>query len=140
MERTPRMLVLRRSQAIVATAVAALLVVLAFFVGRAAGTQAAPAAGEARAIFVIRAITFPDSEQGRADARRVANALAGVGQVTLHAVTREGGQRDVVVAVGAWLKDPRDDPDARAALERVRATEIAGKRDLASAYFWQIQR
>lgn len=140
MERTPRMLVLRRSQAIVAGVAALLLVLLAFLVGRAAGTRGALEAGEARTVFVIRAITFPDSEQGRADARRVANALAAVDQVTLHALARDGGQRDVVVAVGAWLQDPKDDPHARAALERVRATEIAGKRDLASAYFWQIQR
>ena len=136
-EPTLRVVVLRRTQVAVACVAATLLAVLAFFVGSSAGARRVAPPGIPRTVHVIRAITFPDDEQGRADAARVASALAGLGQVTLHSVSTP---RSVVVAVGAWLLDPKDDGAARGLLERVRQTEIAGKRDLASAYFWQIQR
>ncbi|MGQ0614912.1 MAG: hypothetical protein ACT4PV_14345 [Planctomycetaceae bacterium] len=143
LEPTARVLVLRRSQVVVSCIAGGLLLLLVFLVGlrtgqaRSPNSPAASPAGAPLPFWVIRVVTYKDSEQGWADARRVKAALQEFGQVTFHKIV---STQDLVVALCSWLEDPREDRAARELLERVRTLEVAARRDFGGAHYWQIQR
>ena len=68
---TTRMLVLRRSQVIVASAVAVAALLLAFLVGHAFGSAGAFKAD----VYVIRAAEYGDDEKGQGSARKLKEQL-----------------------------------------------------------------
>ncbi len=143
LEPTARVLVLRRSQVVVSCIAGGLLLLLVFLVGLRTGQAKSPKApaasppGAAMPFWVIRVVTYKDSEQGWADARRMKVALNELGQVTFHKIL---STQDLVVALGSWLEDPKEDRAARALLEQVRTLEVAARRDFGGAHYWQIQR
>ncbi|MGH7162314.1 MAG: hypothetical protein ACREID_02430 [Planctomycetota bacterium] len=139
-QKTTRMLVLRRSQAIVSAVAAGLLVALALLLGMSLGGRAGEPSDSAQTgVWVVRVITYDDSDAGRVDADVLARQLEaqGLGQVTLH---RLKGDK-LVLALGAWLKNPTQDAGAKELLARVQKTaDAAGKRHFESAGFWRIER
>lgn len=135
---TRRMVLVRPTQIAVAGAAAVLLVVLAFLLGLRAGggAEAAPGTG----VWVVRVITYGDTENGRIQARVMAAELErqGLGEVTLQPIESKG---HLVVALGAWLQDPRHNADAAALRDRVRAIkDERGGAPFQKADFWRIER
>jgi len=141
-ESAPRMLVLRRSQLVVAVTAIGLFVILAFVVGLIVGEGSeAPAAPVAKTgVWVIRAISFHDTDAGRESARMVRQQLKErqIDDVTLHTLRSDN---TLVVSVGSWLSDPRKDDRATTLLSRIRSwPDDLGKQPFHDAQFWQIQR
>ena len=139
LERTPRMLVLRQTQIVVACVAVGLGLMLAFLVGMAAVGDDAPAGDVSPGPWVIRVIDYPDTEKGRVAAQTVASFLEkkGAGEVTIQAA---GDRR--VVTLGAWVKNPRNYGPAKEKLVEIRETPDirTGGKPFANAEFWRITR
>jgi len=141
----PTDLVLRRSQILVAAVAAGLLVVLAFVVGLVAGrpgseSPGAPAVGAGAPVWTIRTITYQATEQGEINAKITMNQLETIfpGMVSIQ---RNPGRDEVIVTVGAWLRDPKQDPKALALLQQIQdQQDVAGKRHFTGAYIWTLPR
>ncbi len=138
-------LVLRRSQIFVAAVAGGLLVVLAFVLGlvvaRPAPHAATGAAAEsATPVWTIRLITYQATEQGEINAKITMNNLETLfpGQVSLQRIP---GRDEIVVTVGAWLRDPKQDPKAIELLDQIRnQQDVAGKKHFPKSYFWTLPR
>jgi hypothetical protein len=139
-EPTTRMLVLRRSQAIVAAVAAAAALVLAFLLGLlAGGGEEAAAAPE---VYVIRAVTYGDDDQGRAYAKSVREQLEKMDLGQEVSVFRVPSESRTVVTVGSWLVDPAGRKEARDLRDRLRGIKDERTREtpFASAEFWRMRR
>jgi len=141
LERTHRMLVVRRSQAIVAAVSAVLLVLLAFLLGLAVGGNDAEPASAAGG-WVIKVQSYRDNEAGRRRAKSVMDQLEklGWGEVTLQTIPSEDR---LAVTLGSWVERPgRDDEEAQALRDKVAALtdKRNSRRPFRDAAFWQIKR
>lgn len=140
LEKTPRMLVLRQSQIVVAAVAGLLVIVLAYLIGLAAGGdgEAVPA-DAARGPWVLKVIDYADSESGRRKAQTVAGFLEkqGWGEVTI----QRSGER-VAVTLGAWVEHPTNYKPAKKLRNDVRALPDlqTGVKHFAEADFWRITR
>jgi hypothetical protein len=138
----PRVFVLRRTQVYVALTATALFLVLAFQVGHVAGSRSRPrpdaaAPTSALDLWTVRAITYDNSDQGRADAARIVRMLEKAGL----SPSIRANAKSVVVVVGAWLRNPKEDPAAAALVETVRdIKDAAGRTQFPDAAIWQIER
>jgi hypothetical protein len=133
-----RMVLVRPSQIVVAGVAALLLVVLAFLVGRAATAGRPEAAGTG--VWVIRAITYSDTENGRLNAKVLTEDLRrqGIADVTVEPIP---SREQLVVAVGAWLEDPTRNAGASELRDRVRALkDPRGATPFQNADYWRIVR
>jgi len=138
--KSPRMLVLRRSQVMVASVAVGLVVILAFLLGMAATStdDRVPALLGVR-VWGIRAITYNDTKSGRMQASATKKALQArnLEEVTLQRVRSKG---EIVVMLGAWLTDPTDNRRQKELLATVRKLQQRGKMAFPDAYLWSIQR
>lgn len=137
--KSPRMLVLRRSQAYVAAGAAGAAIILAVLLGVALGSseEKTPVT---QGVWVIRVISYKDTQSGRENAANVARQLEQLGweEVTLQHLPAQGR---IVVTLGSWLGEPRDLAAATELRKRVR--EIADKQGglhFKDADFWRIER
>lgn len=143
LESTPRLLLVRKSQIVVAGLIAGLSLVLAFLIGMAfgGGDEAPAPATETLGPWVIRAISYDNDAQGRATAKNVQEQLSALGhEVTIQTLA---GQSNVVVTVGAWVQNPQRSEKARRLLQEIQAItekKKPKKTPFRSAYFWQIRR
>ncbi len=138
LQKTERMLVVRRSQAIVAAASATLLVVLAFVLGLAigdSGTEPVPVVGG----WVIKVVSYRDTDAGRKRAKSVMSQLQklGWGEVTLQMIA---DNERLAVTLGSWVQRPHDSK-ARGLLKRVaKLSDLRNDRlPFKEAAFWQIK-
>jgi hypothetical protein len=140
LEPTTRMLVLRRSQAVVVLAAAGAALVLAFVLGHAAGASGARAGGGPE-VFVIRAASYARDAQGATHARRVKQEIENLGlgeEVHVLEVESEGR---TVVTVGSWLSNPEGLRDALALRAKLRAVkDNTQAAPFAGAEFWLVER
>ncbi len=141
-ERTVPMMVLRRSQVTVAAVAAGLVLILVFLLGLGlgGGGEEPAAAPIGQGVWGIRVVSYKDTTQGREDARITQNQLQ---QLDLDEVTlqRIPSQALVVVMVGSWLTDPRNNPRAAEVLAKVQNLWPRGSnRPFSDAQFWSIQR
>lgn len=140
LEPTTRMLVLRRSQAVVAGAAAVAALLLAFLVGHAIGASGGEGAA-ATEVYVIRAVEFGDDETGVSAARRTKEMLDKLSLGDEIRILHVPSRSRTVVAVGSWLSDPVESKDARGLLDRVRAMkDVKQATPFAAAEFWKIER
>jgi hypothetical protein len=141
LEPTTRMLVLRRSQAIVAGCAAAATLLLAFLVGHAVGSSGGDSGVVAREVFVIRAVAYGDDEQGLSFARKTKEELDKLNLGDEVQVVRVPSESRTVVAVGSWLSDPLTRKDARDLRDKLRAWRDTTKATpFANADFWRMER
>jgi len=145
LERTTRMLVLRRSQVVVASVAAGLLLVLAFLLGLGLGggggesTETVTVAGPP--VWTIRAATFSDTEKGRFAAKVMAGDLRRRHDIRQVVIQPIPSRSQLVVVVGAWLEHPHDDRFANDLLKKIKdIPDVNGDKPLADAIFWRIQR
>jgi hypothetical protein len=137
LEAMPRMLVLRRSQAVVVLAAAAAALVLAFLLGLALGGSKGDGAGPE--VYVIRAADYPAGEQGQTHARKMKEQLEKLDLGEEVHVLESGDL--TVVAVGSWLSNPVGRKDALALRDKLRAVKDANKATpFADAEFWPMKR
>ena len=140
-DRTVPMMVLRRSQVTVAAVAAGLILILVFLLGLGlGGGEESAATSIGQGVWGVRVVSYKDTAQGREDARITQNQLQ---QLDLDEVTlqRIPSQALVVVMVGSWLSDPRNNPRATEVLAKVQTLSARGKnRPFSDAQFWSIQR
>jgi len=135
LEPTTRMLVLRRSQALVAGAAAIAALVLAFLLGYAAGAPG----GDLPEVFVIRAADYGGDDQGMGHARKVKEQLEKMNLGDEVKVLESEGR--TVVTVGSWLSDPEGSAEARALRDKLRGLKDSTQAmPFASAEFWRMKR
>jgi hypothetical protein len=141
LEKMPRMLVVRRSQAIVAVVAAGLVVVLAFLLGLGlgGGSSGATVGG---GLFVIKVVTYEDSDKGGRYAKTVMSQLERLNLGDEVNVRRVVDDRTLAVTLGSWIRDPRGDARANELLKKVRDIRGRGGQEqpFASADFWRIER
>jgi len=139
LEATPRMVVLRRSQVVVAGAVTAGALLLAFLVGMAAADR-----GAGRQVYVIRAASFQDDAAGRQVALTRKRQLEQMEQLDLGEVqiVRDPALQSVAVTVGAWESDPSRSERARSLLGQIQRIQVQNTREtpFRDASFWRIER
>jgi len=143
LEPTPRMLVLRRSQAIVAGAAAVAALVLFFLLGMAVGSAGGgETVGAAPDVYVLLAAHYGDDEKGRGLAKAVKDQLDRLNLGEEVAVVRDAAGNRMVVAVGAWLEDPGSRKEAIALRDRLRSIKDERTREapFAGADFWRMKR
>lgn len=137
-ERTTRIMVLRRSQVVVAVVALCLGLVLCYLVGRASGERRGAAAAIGTRIWTIRVISYPATDRGRLDAEGVVSWLERQG---IQAAIQPLSSGHVAVIAGAWLKEPGGLPEAAQLLQRLRQMpDAAGKKHFQAAYLWRIER
>ncbi|MHC4957369.1 MAG: hypothetical protein ACYTGN_03265 [Planctomycetota bacterium] len=139
-EKTPQVLILRRSQVVVAVASAALLVLLAFVLGLAIGGDGtSPARPRLGTVWGIRVITFDASQKGTEQAQEMVQRLQAldIEEVTIQPIPSTG---KLVVMLGSWLTPPDDSVGARATLTKVKKLTWRGKQAFPDADFWSVQR
>lgn len=137
------MVVLRRTQVIVACVTAGLLIILAFLLGLATGEgQAAEAAAAGTTRFhTIKVIEFADNRNGEIRAKTL---LADLERRFDEEVTIERLDRDrtLFLALGSWLKNPNENREAKRLLKEVRELTARGRSEkpFKSAYFFTVKR
>ena len=141
-ERTVPMVVLRRSQVNVAAVAAGLALILVFLLGLGMGGDSEPEATSSisQGVWGIRVVSYKDTERGRVDARTTQNLLQrlDLDEVTLQRIPSQGR---LVVMVGSWLNDPRDNARAAEILAKVQNLSARGmNRAFPDAQIWSIQR
>jgi len=142
LEPTPRILVLRRSQLVVAGIVTALALALAFLLGTAlgGGGEEGSAAGVSGP-WVIRVVTYQDTEEGRKMAKIVEAKLEQlhIGEVSLQYIA---SQSKVVVTIGAWIHPPQRIAAAKELRRKIRdlSDSRTGTPPFQDADFWRIRR
>lgn len=141
LEKTPRMLVVRRSQAVVAAVSAGLGLVLAFLLGLGLGSGSSEPA-VAGGLWVIKVVAYEDNEKGRHYAKTVMSQLERLDlgdEVNLRRVIDD---RKLAVTVGSWISNPRRVAHANELLKKVKG--IRGRGDqgqpFVDADFWRIER
>jgi len=142
LEQTPRMVVLRRSQVVVAAAAGALALVLAFLLGLALGGSGDGSDEGASdvGVWVLRVVTYRDDERGQEYAQSVKSQLIRrkLGdEVNL----RRFGEGQLAVTVGAWLQAPQDNPQAQSLKRDINEIQDRnGANPFKDAKFWLIRR
>jgi len=137
------MVVLRRSQVIVACVAAGLLIVLAFLLGLTSAGEGGEAANGATAssLYTIKLIEYPATRNGEVNAKTLKAELERVfdEDVTIQRLDRD---RTLFVALGCWLSNPRENRQAQELLARVKklAGRGSGDRPFEGAYFFPIKR
>jgi len=135
------MVVLRRSQIIVACVAAGLLIVLAFLLGLASSEAEAQASGLTTRFYTIKLIEYPDTRNGEINAKSLLGDLERRfdEEVTIQRLDRD---RKLVVALGSWLQHPKENRRAMRLLKEVKELTVAGgtQKPFESAYFFQIKR
>jgi hypothetical protein len=142
LEPTTRMLVLRRSQAVVAGAAAVAALLLAFLVGHAVGAGGrTDEAVLAVPVYVIRAAEYGDDEKGKGFARTRKEQLDKMGLGKEVSILEVPSESRTVVAVGSWLSDPEGQKDAVALREKLRGIKDNTQgTPFAGAAFWRMKR
>jgi len=132
---------LTRRQQIIAGAVALLALLLAGLIGSTlagTGPDAAAATASAHAkVWVIRAVSYRDTEANRVRAREIAQWLErrGLAQATLRRLPK---QNLLVVVLGAWIENPVEDLAAQKLVRRVQNLDWKGDKPFHGAFLWQI--
>lgn len=138
----PRLLLVRRSEVLIALAVAGLLAVLAFLLGLTLGGGGDDPEGRVAAttgIWVVRVATYNDTENGRISAQTVKGHLLRQGLDDVH-IHRIPSQEKLVVSCGSWISVPKQDKAAILVRKTVREMrDVAGNKPFTSAYFWHIE-
>ncbi|MHC5030485.1 MAG: hypothetical protein ACYTGI_02365 [Planctomycetota bacterium] len=142
LEKTPRMLVVRRSQAVVAAVSAGLGLVLAFLLGLGLGGASSDPAVAGGGLWVIKVVSYEDNDKGRRYTKTVMSQLERLDlgdEVNLSRVVSDG---KLAVTLGTWRRRPHGDPRAQQLLDKVKGiTGRAGQgQPFASADFWRIER
>jgi hypothetical protein len=141
LEPTTRMLVLRRSQAVVAAGAALAALLLAFLVGHVVGTKGDVAEAVVPEVYVLRAVAYADDEKGRGFARKMKEQLEKMDLGEEISVLEVPSESRTVVAVGSWLKDPARSKDARALREKLRGLKDSTQATpFSDAEFWLMKR
>ncbi len=141
LEPTTRMLVLRRSQAVVAAAVAVVSLLLAFLVGHMVGAKGGAADAAAPEVYVLRAVSYGADEKGKGFARKMKEQLEKMDLGEEVSVVEVPSESSTVVAVGSWLSDPAGSKDARALREKVRGLrDSTQSTPFSGAEFWLMKR
>lgn len=142
LEKTPRMLVVRRSQAVVAAVSAGLGLVLAFLLGLGLGGGSSEPAVAGGGLWVIKVVSYEDNEKGRRYAKTVMSQLERIDLGDEVNLRRVIGDRTLAVTLGCWIRNPKGDAHARKLLTKVQG--IRGRGDqgqpFADADFWRIER
>lgn len=143
LEPTTRMLVVRRSQAVVAIVAAVAALLLAFLLGHAVGASGkSEALDAAPEVYVIRAIAYSDDLKGSDSAQRVKTQLERMDlgeEVVLWQVPSESR---TVVTVGSWLGNPAGRKEACALRDKLRGVKDKSTQSapFADADFWRMKR
>jgi len=143
LESTTRMLVVRRSQAVVAAAAAGAALLFAFLLGLGMGGGDAgdPALGDV-GVWVIRVVSYDDDDKGRLYAKTVMSQLEKLrlgDEVNLRRIV---STNQLVVTVGSWLQHPKGASEPDTLRKRVRAIQgrDSNERPFADAEYWRITR
>ena len=137
------MVVLRRTQVLVASAAGILALVLVFLLGMALGGTGAAEADAAPGnvgVWVLRVVSYKDTARGHEDAQTVKGKLVkfDLGDEVGLRRTSDGW---LVVTAGAWLHDPNDNAQARELMKKVKdIKERSGAQAFPDAHFWLIRR
>ncbi|MEM8885223.1 MAG: hypothetical protein AAGD14_14240 [Planctomycetota bacterium] len=142
------LVVVRRSQVVVAAVTACLLIVLAFLLGLVSGSGEGEEGAEATiartgtplTVWTIRCIAYDDTRKGEIAAKTVADDLArqGLDEVTIERLDRDG---KLVVTIGSWLSNPHKNRQAQKLLATVQGLKAVGDPDpFKEAYFVQLKR
>jgi hypothetical protein len=142
LEPLPRMLVLRRSQAVVAIVACGFALLLAFLLGHAVGAPGRSDDALAPDVYVIRAAAYRDDDQGKIAAESVRQQLERLDLGEEIGLRHVPSERTTVVTVGSWLTNPEASKVARALRDRLRALKDRGTQQapFAEADFWLIRR
>lgn len=142
LEKTPRMLVLRRSQAVVAAVSAGLALVLAFLLGLGLGGGSSEPVAAGGGLWVIQVMKYEDNETGRRYAKTVMSQLERLqlgDEVNVRRILEDG---QVAVTLGCWMSDPSGNTRAEELKRRIK--DIRGRggqgKPFAGASFWRIER
>ncbi|MDH3590393.1 MAG: hypothetical protein OER88_00840 [Planctomycetota bacterium] len=144
LERGPRLMLIRRTQIVVAGVAAGLVVVLAFLFGMAMGGDEAEPETVAESLgitasWVIRVASYSDTKAGRANAKFLMSQLERMDleDVSLHRIP---SQNVLVVALGSWAKKPvRGGPVELLDTVRNLPDHRDNSKPFASADMWQIK-
>jgi hypothetical protein len=142
LEKTPRMLVVRRSQAIVVAVSAGLALVLAFLLGLGLGGGSSDLATAGGGYWVIQVKEYKDNNTGGRYAKTVQSQLEKLDlgdEVNLHRITKDG---TLAVTLGCWMSQPHRDARANELLRKVRGIQGRGGQGqpFADADFRRIER
>jgi len=142
LEKTPRMLVVRRSQAVVVAVSAGLALVLAFLLGLGLGGGSSEPVAAGGGLWVIRVVTYEDNDTGGRYAKTVMSQLERLDlgdEVNLRRITEDG---KLAVTMGCWMHRPHGDSRAEELLKKVKGIRGRGGQDqpFAGAGFWRIER
>jgi hypothetical protein len=137
------MVVLRRSQVVVAAVAAGLLILLAFLLGLASSGESAEEAAASAPVrfYTIKLTEFSDTRNGKLSAKTLLGELEQEfgEEVTIERLDRD---RRLFLALGSWLKNPRENRQAMDLLKKVRKLKAPGHKSppFQDAYFFSIKR
>ena len=126
LERTPRMLVVRRSQAVVAAVSAGLALVLAFLLGLGLGGGSSEPAAAGGGFWVIQVMKYEDNKTGGRYAKTVQSQLERLDlgdEVNLRRIVEDG---ELAVTLGCWMSRPHGDARAQELLKKVQGIRGRG--------------
>ena len=135
-ELTPR-------QALIAGLAALLLAVLTFLIGHMVGENSAQNAVSAApvSLWTSRVVEYDDTRSGEISAKTWASKIERLAddEVTIERLDRD---RKLLVTLGSWLKNPRENERALRLLQWVRNLESKGgtKKPFDDAFFYPIKR
>ena len=136
-------LLVSRRQMTIAGVAAGLLALLTFLIGLAwsGGSEPEEAAGSPVGIWTIKAIEYDATSNGEIRAKSLAAQLGKLAsdEVTVQRLDRD---RKLMVTVGSWLKNPKENEKALKLLRWVQEREVNGRdrRPFEAAYFCRIKR
>ena len=137
------MVVMRRSQVVVACVAAGLLIILAFLLGltTAGGEDGWGGASAPTRFYTIKLIELPDTRSGEITAKMLMADLERRfdEEVTIERLDRD---RTLFLALGSWLKDPKENRRAMELRDAARKLAVRGRDEspFKDAYFFQIKR
>lgn len=141
LERTPQIMVVRRSQVIVAAAAAGFALLLAFLLGLALGGGGGEedVVPTGTRVWGIRLVSYNDTVKGHRLAQATAKQLQAheLEEVTVQSIPSKG---TIVVMLGAWLTPPSKNEAAQALLAHVKKLSRDGIQAFPDARFWSIER
>ncbi|MHC4137067.1 MAG: hypothetical protein ACYS0K_19105 [Planctomycetota bacterium] len=142
LEKTPRMLVVRRSQAVVAAVSVGLGLVLTFLLGLGLGGGASEPVAAGGGLWVIKVVSYEDSDTGGRFAKTVMSQLERLDLGDEVNLRRIIGDQKLAVTLGCWIRTPHGDARAQELLNKVRGIRGRGGQGqpFAGAAFWRIER
>jgi hypothetical protein len=142
LEKTPRMLVVRRSQAVVVAVAAGLGVVLAFLLGLGLGGASGEPAVAGGGLWVIKVVSYKDNDKGGRYAKTVMSQLERLELGDEVNLRRVAGDGTLAVTLGCWIRRPHGDARAKELLNKVKGIRGREGQDppFAGAAFWRIER